>query len=407
MKFETPNGKFTHCLHVAITTRNIKLFKYIVKKSRDVDFVNYDGKIPINVAIEYNSLIFVKYLIKKGAHLNIQDENGRCPLSVAIDNENFKIVKYLVSSGANINMMCFCYPLRSSEGKDITLLEHSIYEKQYEITNYFIDNGVIFSNKKNNANFLTCACWSNNLELLKRLSEIVGSCLPYNLTNILHSEICKFSSFDVIKYIFDTYPVENINEKHEQGNTYLFYLAQNKSYNNTDSINYLIKLGADVNHINEVGESVLFKCTDRWWNCNSDNLQCFIENNANLDHTLKDNDKVVTVKELLEPCKDKNHLSDFLLNKVYGIKTISCYLKEGDYVSAYELMNIEIEETVKFIDDNDKTCGVCWMNSINVCTECTHCYCNVCYMKIKKSSSVCAFCRSNMTNKISIVNIAS
>jgi ankyrin repeat protein len=406
IKVETLSGKFTHCLHIAIKSCNIKLFKYIVKKSRDVDFVNFNGILPINVAIENDNLIFVKYLIKKGAHINRHDQNGKYPLSVAIDNGNLQIVKYLVSSGADVNMMCQYY--RSPGDKAVTLLERAIYNKQNEIANYFIDKCVIFSNKKNNANFLTCACESNDLELLKCLSEIIGNCLPYKLTNILHSEICKFSSFDVIKYIFNTYPVENINEEHEGKNTYLFYLAQNNSDDNSDSINHLIQLGADVNHINTVGESVLFKCTYGWKKCNSDNLQCFIENGANLDYVMKvENNKLITIKEFLEPYKDRESLNDFLLNKVYGIKTISCCLKEGDYILAYRLMNIEIIETIKIIDNNNKTCGVCWMNSINVCTECTHCYCNVCYIAIKKSSAVCAFCRSNMTNIISIINIAS
>jgi ankyrin repeat protein len=97
----------------------------------------------------------------------------------------------------------------------------------------------------------------------------------------------------------------------------------------------------------------------------------------------------------------RNNAYDFL--SFFGIKNIIDYYKEKDYDKIFDMINI----TKKIIPRNQLSgdCPICYMNEINIETNCKHHYCIDCFVQyhcIKKARK-CGHCRTNIGQEINVI----
>ena len=82
------------------------------------------------------------------------------------------------------------------------------------------------------------------------------------------------------------------------------------------------------------------------------------------------------------------------INSSYQIQT-----ENNKIVSFHVLKQLPIDKTtiVSINHIEDKTCPICYENSIQLQTNCKHCYCTLCIQKHYNNNSSCPYCKQQIT----------
>lgn len=77
----------------------------MISEGLDVNFLDFEGRYPLNYAAVHGSLEAAKILIEHGADVNCVDRNGNTPLSDAVFYAagNLELIKFLLGNGADEN----------------------------------------------------------------------------------------------------------------------------------------------------------------------------------------------------------------------------------------------------------------------------------------------------------------
>jgi len=90
-------------LHLAVTTGDVNLVKYLLEANAEIDAFDLDRKTPLHCACYQNHTDIVRLLVSHNAGINHQDSSGSTPLHHAayLLSQGVVIYEYLVCSGAD------------------------------------------------------------------------------------------------------------------------------------------------------------------------------------------------------------------------------------------------------------------------------------------------------------------
>eukprot|EP00833_Pecoramyces_ruminatium_P003821 jgi/Orpsp1_1/1177853/evm.model.c7180000063115.2 len=181
-------------------------------------------------------------------YLNIPDINGNYPLFQAVYYNKPDILEYLLNCGANIN-------IKNLNGN--TLLSLAIHNNQYNIVKCLLIHHVNYKERDS----------SNNYQLInaihKNSFDIVRLLVTYGIQNNIDMNIIDTNGNTPITLAYQRgyhrifqflIKCLDINKSDSNGNTVLYYSIMKEDIY---TIKTLIDLGADINHKNKIGNSLL------------------------------------------------------------------------------------------------------------------------------------------------------
>jgi len=256
-------------------------FNFCINEIFGVDYQDKLGKTALMYASKYGLLEVVQDLVEnKNANIMIKDNNGDTALQCAIKSGRFGICKYLVHHNGNVNdydndgnslLICATkagyFSLvkfliqnhadvnhQNNEGN--TALHTAINQMLYmnSIRHLIINKADV--NIKNNRGETPLALAINN-KFIKAINILLEHKADVNVIDNLNNSILTLAigndlSFMIVEAILAS--GANINVKDANNNTPLRMAIKN---GNINTLVRLINYGADINEMNEQGESVL------------------------------------------------------------------------------------------------------------------------------------------------------
>jgi len=242
-------------LHLAVTTKNLKMINLLLKNNADIDLLNINGETPLVDACKDKKPHFTTILIllSKGANFNAvtadRKQNLLCLLATHSDNLTL-IERIIQTYGVDINQ------------PDITGRSPLIYAciaNIITIAELLIKHGANVNQTDQSGNIAASFALRNcNAAMLRLLiaNNIDLSRHNTQLGNILHlaASLSIYESNDeIINLLLST--GMNINAKNSQGTTPVMIVMQ--SINNMDCLNLFLRHGASLQETNNKGETCL------------------------------------------------------------------------------------------------------------------------------------------------------
>ncbi|MDR1923702.1 MAG: ankyrin repeat domain-containing protein [Planctomycetaceae bacterium] len=274
--------------------KKMRIIECLVQNGADVNEDQYERRLPyqsyppplFKIVRFYTSLDLVKLFVEKGADVRFRDEVSGGVLIYAIEGDAKKeIISYLIKQGADIDMKDIhgCQPIH-----------HLSRAHHVEILKLFIDLGADINAKSNrNERPIHCAAQHASIEIIKAMIEngadinvkdnIGRTPLMLSLyarkpdidiiklfikhgnkvkdtddagINSLHfAAENRSTNIDIVKFLVTENDID-INAKTLSGNNVLHFAARSPtSQHATEVIKYLVDKGADINAINNQGET--------------------------------------------------------------------------------------------------------------------------------------------------------
>ncbi len=322
----------------AIRNNEINKVKTLIKQGADVNQRNGDYY-PIISASYGDNWEIVELLIKSGANVNIKDSDGNSALMAAVMKESVrededgnlinieaysKSLEILLKNGANPNItnkngippLAYCEELPNAKlllkyeanpNLHYMILYLLIYENNYEVAEYLLKNGAKILRDENNFP-----------------AALIASAYKEN------------AFIDLILKQVD------INSVDKYGNNILFYSAKSQSY--PDYLMELIKLGANINHKNNEGETFIFESIRKYENSyggfSAEMLKELLE--SGVDLTVK-NKKGQNILDIAKKNETKELLNKYMINYNKFSKITADYSKNKNIketISSFERENI-------------------------------------------------------------------
>lgn len=321
--------------------------KYYV--NRTIDEYNYEEDIDyrspaICTACKYGHLNIVKNLLQNGAFINAEDYNNipkvyRLPLVEASENGHFEIVKYLIKCGANPNGY-----IRTSS------LFYACEHGYLDIVKYLIQNGadVYFSGCAEEVLPIEVACLNRHSEVVKYLQPLCTRIEPTRLLFLA----CGTGDVESVKYL--TKNGANINHCNIHDDIWVpnptTPLIKACACGYLEIVKYLIDSGVDVNYINQTYDPHDIKkfadsYKDSWQNATALIAACYngeldvviylIEKGANINYIYKRNFDCIDITPLMAASMSNNlDIVKYLISKKANIDYHN-YDCDSAYMIAY------------------------------------------------------------------------
>lgn len=242
----TEAGSRTFLSH-AIIKNNVPLIVLLLKYGADPNGMA-NNEYPLVRAIKDNHLEAAALLIDKGAHLNgIVSKDS--PTLNAIWKNNLEALKLLIEKGADPNYDC-----RMNQTNQRTCpLEYAMRGRfSQEIIDYLLSlEGIALENLYIPGNALTWACNAGLNETAQKLLD-ENRINPSALDPSGRFACLNLNSFDFLEFLVRN--GLNLNAEDAQGNTPLSQALDKKDWK---MVNWLLKAGADINHVNQHGRTLL------------------------------------------------------------------------------------------------------------------------------------------------------
>ncbi|MFN8578409.1 MAG: ankyrin repeat domain-containing protein [Candidatus Sericytochromatia bacterium] len=273
----------------AISNNQIDIIKEILSNNKIfLNSHNKEGLYPIHIAVKNNSIEVLDLLLSLGDDINIKtkyiyssDYSELTSLELSCKENNFEMVKYLIEKGANLHI-----------SKYGTLLYSSI--NNIEISKYLIERGVNIETQYNSAVFY--AIYEKAFDFIKLIFELKVPFKAYNNNNnSLLMESCRNGNYEIVKF--------------------------------------LIEKGFDVNKENYYSESPIINAC---YSGNLDIIILLIENGAN--YILK--------RSIYNYCKHSLSITKFFLEKGVPLTRDIIY-------SYYEKYNYSYKEVIFYLIENN------------------------------------------------------
>ncbi|XP_057318711.1 ankyrin-1-like isoform X2 [Microplitis mediator] len=173
-------------LHVAIQRESVKVARFLISKGADVNICGKNGETPLTIAIEKKNSELFQLLLDTGAEINDCPDKV-LPLHQAVAVSNDDVTKFLLERGVDVNVICKC-PV--SKYSDCTPLQLAVSTENLEIVNLLLKHkaDVNISTKKLGS-VIGIAVDQNNYELSELLLK-AGADInePLNMT-LLHRAV--------------------------------------------------------------------------------------------------------------------------------------------------------------------------------------------------------------------------
>lgn len=427
--------KHSCCLTRAVTSNKFDIVQFLCENGAKI---NCEDCLKNNVSlfhlvIEYGSLPMLKYLLKNGLNIIKKKTNTFSnPLTTLFysDKQNkLKLAKYLMSIGVH-------HEMNSSESVYCDIIESLKYDEysveedvcNINLLKYFGEKFVSFKDPYKNYKYLLTALDSVNprektSKVLDYLIEKIGNNLnkvkkSKNEYYTLHMKACANLSFESIKYIFDTFKINDINEFSNNENSktdlscvscldFAIYRHNDSNYVGSEEISdeykkndianimkYLIEKGGNIDNENIMKNQNSLLLSSKISNLIG--FELLIEYGANTEKYIEEIKKNINCYNL------KNDLSDLALEKIFGEKSFFVLIKEKLYNEAYAKFDIVC--TNKEIQyDEENICIICWENCVELQSNCFHCYCHLCYRNMILKKLPCAMCRRPLPKEIYLI----
>ena len=289
---------------------NVETMKLLEDKGLQLESSNQYKYTPLIIASYYGNLDMVKYLISKGVTLEVRTTDAgssKSALNFSVENNQYDVVEYLIQKGADIK------PFLLFAGS-VDVLSEAAENGNIKIIKLILNNGYLI-NTNNKWGAIEQALRNKHMDVAKFLFDI-GTDIVKENDSI--PDFYYLTNLEVIKFLVEHgYKVDG---KYDDGGL-LRYASE---AGNTETVEYLIKKGANVNAVNiaqdgeKVGlkyESALMMATRRG---NFDIVKLLVENGADLEQQFEFANKDTVI----------------LTAAVYGSRNIMEYLiKKGVYVN--------------------------------------------------------------------------
>lgn len=306
----------------------IKIAKLLIENGANVNHVCHaincisssEGSTPLLEASRYNNSEFIKFLLEKGANVNAQDKMGWSPLLVAIKSGNYDVAQVLIEHGADVFVED-----KLSQNQNLLDMVASGWnwnqkqisdEDQVKLCNLLIDKGINADiTDQNGFTPLMQAVNYGNAKLVETLIK-KGANVKAKIKG--YSTPLMFLGMTEAQYDKNRPSVEE-NER---------------------IIKLLINNGADINAVNNKGESALYIAIE---NNQIEAAKALIKNGADINLEMPDGTTILT--KAIE--KKQDELVNLLISQ--GAKT-----KKNSAICSNELINLaksnEIEISQKLIE---------------------------------------------------------
>lgn len=230
-----------------ICPSSVAFTKFLIDQGANVNQANQEGATPLIKATQKNTIPFLQLLLDHGAHINTQDLQGNTALIEAVKRKSLMLVQFLINHSADTTII-------NKEGKTALQIAHELNLAQIE--NYI-------QTVHNN----THQAPPNILEKT-----------PYETTyqGLDIFQAVQHNNMQAVQYLVETNHV-NVNIQNEDGNCPI----QMMNNNNWKIIQYLIEHGANINHRNTYGFSIIYFCL-----YDTTRLQYLIEHGAEYNISL-------------------------------------------------------------------------------------------------------------------------
>lgn len=152
-------------LYEAVNSFDAAAVSSLIKKGADPNSVYVTGYTPLMRAVEIRQLKIVRQLLKSGANPNLRDRDGRSTAEIAIEADSAEIVEALLKGGADFNV-------KDAYGNSMVLRTvESGSEFMYEIVAVFGRHGVNMNLGTASQTPLYYAVEQNDTKMVKLLLE--------------------------------------------------------------------------------------------------------------------------------------------------------------------------------------------------------------------------------------------
>ncbi|XP_041479669.1 E3 ubiquitin-protein ligase MIB2-like isoform X2 [Lytechinus variegatus] len=255
---ENVNGKVNDksALHKASARGHLKVVKALIEAGADIEITTDDGHTPLHYAVDGDEPAVVKYLIEKGADIDRGSTRQRRAIHRAAYGNFVDCARILINHGCDVNVQ--------DREKD-TPLHEAIITNSIDVAELLLavpKLDTTLTNKRNMPPILF-ASLKDRPEIVRMVARHCPSSIAVPKQhgyNVLHIAAVN-NHVEVMKILL---AIEDhglcIETKNSEGQTAL-HLASYKAY--SESIEYLISLGADINSQCHKGHSPLHLVASR------------------------------------------------------------------------------------------------------------------------------------------------
>jgi ankyrin repeat protein len=278
-------------LHFSVIKKKSNIVDFLIKNGADVNKKDNFCNTPLHYAVISNDISTLKILLSQNVEINSKNKDYNTPLLLFRKDANYKIIESLLKNGANVNSCNGVFtPLKLSMVYFRSDIERLI--KQYGgINSDDLFQSIINGNSLNIPKLiekypdLANARWNYRKTLLHVSAEkgdinlvkyLVGKIdvdvLNNHCLTPLHLAVAN-ANLEVVRFLLDY--GANIKLKNEEGFTVLHFLTKeirknmiegqelvdlknNYNENHLKIANLLIKKGADINALDELGRSPIY-----------------------------------------------------------------------------------------------------------------------------------------------------
>jgi len=276
---ENKNGRGNSALDISICIRNKEIFEVLLNSQNILlNETNEWGVTPLMTIIDIDSyrmedkLEIMESLIDRGSDVNFIDIFGHSPLTCAIQKRSLSMVRLLIEHGANVNYIIEDRNY-SKHTKDKSLLMYAIELGELAIVQYLVEcpTDIDLDYGLDYGDLITTIEKNGKTEILEYLIRYRQNKKKDNKDGDdgndddgndddddddfimeLMDEIIFLNKLNLLKQLVENQMID-INCKDKHGNIPLVYAIK---HSRKQMVNYLIDQGANLQNINNYGETI-------------------------------------------------------------------------------------------------------------------------------------------------------
>lgn len=192
----------------------------------------------------------MKWLIRNGADVNIQNQEGQTPLFYAVEVNSKSVITLLIENKADVDHI---------NKHNRTALQEAVISNSSKVIDTLLMNSKNLDNvDKYGHNLIFDAISNGNKELISKVAstkKVNLNQVDENGKTVLHQKTILKDS-DMALKLMESGADPTIKDK--EGNNFLFYAATS-GLNSEEIIDKAIKLGCDINSINNKKQTILME----------------------------------------------------------------------------------------------------------------------------------------------------
>lgn len=322
INYKTRNGKIA--LHTALYNNQFETVEWLVNNGADVNITNCDDVAAVHIAASSGKVEVLKWLYDRGARLFVRNDRKETPFHIAAQLGHFEILECLITKGATVNQI-------TKNGN--TALHLAVINSHLNIIKYLVhnDDTNLHTKNKSKRSMLHAAAENGSLGIFKLLKKHGCPCDDSIVddagNSLLHTSA---NHVEILDYLLRL--GLNVDLKNDRGETVLMTAAK---FNNFESVELLLYYQADMAELHE-GAAKWIKIAAK-------------ENNWDILHTLLDVDINVDV------LYDGKALLHLLYYSLEGVKILVEYgadvnvLDKNDETTLYKATKANAVDVIDYL----------------------------------------------------------